>query len=267
MSNLINKTEAEQPKAKAEDAPLIWVLEPMVPQGLIPAPEWFIEDMFPEECLGALYGQPSAFKTWTAIAEVMCLGTGLPFCGKRVHRSNVLYIAADDPTRPQQRAQAWVNHYEPVLKARRIDPFANVVILKKAINLFKNSPAKAIENIERQNFKPDVIFYDTFFHSTIGADLKLTEVVLPIIDRMRALGTALGARGGKILHHTPKDGDTLFGTQALLASLDLLWKLEEKKANPNTAMHSEGSLKSDISRSPTASAAASSCTSISAAIG
>jgi AAA domain-containing protein len=217
------------------DDPLIWVLEPMVTDGLMPAPEWFIEDMFPENCLGALYGQPGAFKTWTAVAEAMCLGTGLPFCGKRVQRCNVLYIAADDPMRPQQRAQAWVKYYDPVLKAQGIDPFANVLILKKPINLYKDDLRTAVENIQRQGFKPDVIFYDTFFHSTVGADLQKPEVVLPIVDRLRALGKELGARGSKVIHHTPKEGDKLFGSQTLLASIDLSWLLEEKKGSPNTA--------------------------------
>jgi AAA domain len=218
------------------DHSLIWVAEPLVPIGLLPAPEWLIEGMLPECGLGADYGQPGSFKTWLAIAEAMCLATGLPFCSRRTKRCNVLYIAADDPERPQQRAQAWTKHYEPVLRERGIPvDFSNAVIFKKAVNLHEEGDVViAAKNIKRQWLKPDIIFFDTLFHSSIGADLNSPEDMLRVVGRARWFMAEVGARAGVIIHHTPKDGKSLFGTNALLASVDVLWRLETATA-PNTA--------------------------------
>ena len=51
--------------------PLKWAAIPLVTKGLVPAPEWFVEEMLPEDCLGVLYGQPGCFKTFEFIALVM----------------------------------------------------------------------------------------------------------------------------------------------------------------------------------------------------
>jgi hypothetical protein len=44
----------------------------------------------------------------------------------------------------------------------------------------------------------------------------------------------VGAHAGIIVHHTPKDGKTMFGTQALLASVDWVWRSDAIDATSAT---------------------------------
>jgi hypothetical protein len=212
-----------------------WIAKPLVSTQRVHTPEWFIHGMLPENCLAVLYGDPGSFKTFEIIAVAMCLATGLPFCGRQTKQTNVLYIAADpDPDTPKERGQAWTKHYASVLNEHGITDFSNVVMFDKAINLHNQSEVEAAHNaIKAQNLKPGVIFFDTLFHSSIGADLMKPEQMLPIIERARWLTTQVGARTGFIAHHTPKHGKTLFGTQALLATVDVVWRSD--KINEYTA--------------------------------
>ena len=213
-----------------------WIAKPLVPIERVPAPEWFIHGMLPENGLAVLYGQPGSFKTFEFVAVAMCLATGLPFCGRRTKRCSVLLIAADpDPDTPRERAQAWTTHHEPVLKERGIVDFSNAVMFEKAVNLHKEEEVRyAADAIKQQGLKPHVILFDTLFHSSIGADLIKPEHMLPIIERARWLMAEVGARTGFIAHHTPKDGKTLFGTQALLATVDVVWRSDATDVNKAT---------------------------------
>jgi hypothetical protein len=215
--------------------PKKWIAKPLVSTERVRAPEWLIHGMLPENCLAVLYGDPGSFKTFEFIGVAMCLATGLPFCSRQTKQCNILYIAADpDPDTPKERAQAWTKQYETILKERGITDFSNVVMFDKAVNLHNQSEVEAARDaIKAQGLKPDIIFFDTLFHSSIGADLMKPEQMLPIIERARWLTQQVGARTGFIAHHTPKHGKTLFGTQALLATVDVVWRSD--KINENTA--------------------------------
>ena len=108
---------------------------------------------------------------------------------------------------------------------------------EKAVNLHKREEVEeAAENIIRQGFKPDVIFFDTLFHSAIGANFSEPEDMVNVVLRARWLIREVGARAGFIAHHTPKDGKSLFGTNALLASVDVLWLSEVDKGQRHKAI-------------------------------
>jgi AAA domain len=200
-----------------------WIAEPLVPDELIPAPEWLVYGMLPESGLGVLYGHPGSLKTFEIIALMMCLYTGTSFCGQRTKQCIPFYIAADpDPDTPRARAQAWRIHYESGLKG--VD-FSNLAMFRTAVNLHRQEEVEAAAKaIKAQGIKPRIVIFDTLFHSSIGADLKEPDEMLAILDRARWLMAEVGARTGIIVHHTPKDGKTMFGTQALLASVDWVWR-------------------------------------------
>jgi hypothetical protein len=98
-------------------------------------------------------------------------------------------------------------------------------MFEKAVNLHKDEEVgDAADCIKRQGLKPNVIFFDTLFHSSLEADLTKPDQLLPILARARWLMAKVGARTGFLAHHTPKDGQTLFGTQALKATVDVVWR-------------------------------------------
>jgi hypothetical protein len=209
--------------------------KPLAPDELLEAPAWLIKGILPEGFLSLLKGLPGSFKTFETVAMALCVATGLPFCGQRTKRSNVLYVAADDPDGPRMRAQAWIKHHETILKDFAI-PLAcpNAVLFDQAVNLYQEREvAIAAEDIKRQNLKPDLIVWDTLFHTTLGADLTLPKDVLPIFRRARWLMAQTGARSGLMVHRTPKDGKGTFGSVAIPASVDVI--MDSVAKDPDTA--------------------------------
>ena len=200
--------------------------KPLAPDELLEAPAWLIKGVLPEGFLSLLKGLPGSFKTFEAVAMALCVATGLPFCGRRTKRSKVLYIAADDPDGPRMRAQAWVKHHAAELKKLGISPESinlNAVMFDQAVNLHvEDEVVTAANDIKRQNLEPDLIIWDTLFHTTLGADLTLPKDVLPIFRRARWLMAQTGARSGFMVHHTPKDGKGTFGSVAIPASVDVI---------------------------------------------
>jgi putative DNA primase/helicase len=212
-----------------------YIPEPMIPKGPLPATAWLIKGLVPAGFLTCLKGMPGSFKTFEAVAMACCMATGLPFCGQRTKVCTVLYIAADDPDGPQARAQAWVNQHREILEDQGIPlDLPNLMILKRAVNLHSNDAVvRAIMDIKKLGVRYDVIFIDTLFHSTIGANLSEAKDALPIMQRVRELMVKAGAKSCVLVHHTPKDGKGTFGSVVILASVDVIidsvWK-DEKSA-------------------------------------
>jgi hypothetical protein len=218
--------------------PAKFVAKPLVPSELLEAPVWLIKGILPAGFLSLLKGLPGSFKTFEAVAMALCIATGLPFFGRRTKRSNVLYIAADDPDGPRMRAQAWAKHYAADLKNLSISPNSiNAVMFDQAVNLHSDQDIGiAAEDIKRQRLKPDLLVWDTLFHTTLGADLTLPKDVLPIFRRARELMAKIGASSGLMVHHTPKDGRGTFGSVAIPASVDVI--IDSEKTAPNIARFS-----------------------------
>jgi hypothetical protein len=217
--------------------PTKFFAKPLAPDELLEAPVWLIKDILPEGFLSLLKGLPGSFKTFQAVAMALCVATGLPFCGRRTKRSKVLYIAADDPDGPRMRAQAWVKHHAAELKELGISPESinlNAVMFDQAVNLHvEDQVVTAADDIKRQNLEPDLIIWDTLFHTTLGADLTLPKDVLPIFRRARWLLAKIEAHSGLMVHHTPKDGKGTFGSVAIPASVDVI--MDSVAKDPNTA--------------------------------
>jgi len=209
--------------------PLKWVAKPLVPLGPMPAPIWLIKGVLPEGFLTLLQGLPGSLKTYIAVSIVCCLATGTPWLGRRVKQCKVLFIAADDPDGPRMRAQAWCKYHGV--------PFEDVdaALFDRAVNLYhENEVNGAIEEINRQALKPDLIVWDTLFHSSVGADLMLAKDVLPIMGHARKMMAGTGAHSGLPIHHTPKDGKGTYGSVTIAASVDVILNSEKSLAKPNT---------------------------------
>jgi hypothetical protein len=110
----------------------------------------------------------------------------------------------------------------------------DAVMFDQAVNLHEDSEVYiAAEDIKRQDLKPDLLIWDTLFHTTLGADLTLPKDVLPIFRRARELMAKTGAHSGLMVHHTPKDGRGTFGSVAIPASVDVI--IDSVASGPNTA--------------------------------
>ena len=160
----------------------------------------------------------------------------MPFCGRSVRRCKPFYIGADDPEGAKLRAQAWVKYHEYQLRDCGIPlDFHDAMMLDRAVNFHKPDEVKrAAEDIKRQ-FKPDTITIDTFFHSTVGADLSQPDVVLPIMTHIQEFLAYLEAHTSMLVHHTPKDGKGFWGSVIIEGWVHAMMHCQTKQGTMDVA--------------------------------
>jgi hypothetical protein len=211
-------------------------LQPLASDKLLQPPRWIIKGIWPKGCMTLFKGLPGAYKSFNTLAMNLCAWSGLPFCGRPVKRCKPFYIGADDPDGVKLRAQAWVKYHENQLRELGIPlDFMDAMLLDRAVNFAKQDEVdRACEDIKRQ-FKPDAITIDTFFHSTVGADLSQPKEVLPIITRIKKFLADLEAHTSMLVHHTPKDGKGFWGSVIIEGTVDVMIHCEVNEKIADTA--------------------------------
>ena len=195
----------------------VFRFEPMVPKELLEPLEWAIEGFMPFNGITCLFGKPGAFKTFEAIDIAACKAAGLSFCGRWVGPPcKVGYIAADAPKGAKLRAKAWVQAHQDILDEHDIDEdvlAANLMVLPMPAKLHKpDEVAEAIRQLKEESYTCEVLIVDTLFHSSIGAKLTQPEEILPLLEQLKLLMEAVGAKACLLVHHTTKDGEEFFGS-------------------------------------------------------
>jgi hypothetical protein len=111
----------------------------------------------------------------------------------------------------------------------------DAMLLPRAVNFSKQDEVdRALAEIKRQ-FKPDTITIDTFFHSTVGADLSQPKEVLPIIGRIQKFLADLEAHTSMLVHHTPKDGKGFWGSVIIEGTVHAMIHCEVNAEKADTA--------------------------------
>jgi hypothetical protein len=196
-----------------------FAFEPLAPAEPLDPPQQVIEGILAKNRLNVIYGMPGTYKTFIGTSMALAVAYLLDWCGFWTEQCEVLYCAADDPEGPQPRAQAWCQYHE-------IDPSTGKAsIIKRPINFFRpETVTRALADIKAQG-KPKFVVIDTFFHSTVGADLSSAKEVLECVSQIRRFMQETGATV-LLIHHSPKDGASLYGSIVLLASVDVVIKCE-----------------------------------------
>lgn len=70
-------------------------------------PSFLVEDWLPDDGLICITGEPGTGKTFLALDLAACLATGLPFMGKAVKPTQVLYITPEGRSGLDLRVKAW----------------------------------------------------------------------------------------------------------------------------------------------------------------
>jgi hypothetical protein len=210
-----------------------YVFEPMVPKELLEPLDWAIEGLMPFNGITCLFGMPGSFKTFEAIAMAACKATGLEFCGHWVGPPcKVGYIAADAPKGAKLRAKAWVQTHQDILDEQDIDEEmldTNLKVLEIPVNLhMPHEVSEAIRQLTEQKFECEILVVDTLFHSSIGAKLTVPEEILPLLEHLKLLMEAVGAKACLLVHHTTKDGEEFFGSVSFLATMEAMIRSESK---------------------------------------
>ena len=72
---------------------------------------WLVSNFLGEAELSCVYGPPSSFKSGFAGDVAAHIGSGQPFCGRRVAQGAVLYIACERGALVLRRFRAWRLHH------------------------------------------------------------------------------------------------------------------------------------------------------------
>jgi hypothetical protein len=154
-----------------------------------------------------------------ASSMVMCLGTGTPWCGRRVSRRySSITISRDDH---RVRSVAWCKYhgFHAADDARRINEYAKIIC--KPINLSDDDEVeRAVNDIERQHVKVDLVILDA-----------PTDFSNPLLHaNVRKVMDTVGARTGILLApEAPNDLGTFY--DALDEIINCERKVEDKPVN------------------------------------
>lgn len=134
----------------------------VVPVGAIEAdegPQWLVEDLWSEEAVGIVSGQPKLGKTWLALDLALSVATGTPALGRyAVPRPGpVLLFAAEDPPRALRSRLEGLCHHRRL----SIDSLAVNLILAASLRLDTSLDQERLQETVAR-YRPKLLILDPF---------------------------------------------------------------------------------------------------------
>ena len=71
---------------------------------------WTVDDLIPDQSIGAIYGERESLKSFLALNSAMCVASGTSFNGADTRQGSVLYFASEGSTGIGIRREAWKVH-------------------------------------------------------------------------------------------------------------------------------------------------------------
>lgn len=177
----------------------------------LPPPEPLIEGMLVLNTLAAPFGRPGAGKSLLAMDWGCCIATGTWWFGHKVTKGTVVYVMAEGSAGAGQRKRAWE-------QARNVIVTEGIVWLPMAVNLLDADWSEAFVRLVAE-LKPVLVIIDTLARSMPGGDENAPRDMSRIVDNADRVRIASGACV-LLVHHTPKEGDTLRGHSSLEGAVD-----------------------------------------------
>jgi len=179
----------------------------------LPAPTPLIEGLLYEETLSALYGPEATFKSFTALDWHLCIGLGLPWCGRRTKQGATVYVSAEGSRGLGRRIEAWERAYAH-------EAAAWCHFLTDAPQLLDDGEVDDLLSVlEVLAPAPVLVTLDTVARTMVGGDENSSRDMgryVAAADRIkRALGCAVN-----LIHHSARAGGNIRGSTSLPAALD-----------------------------------------------
>jgi hypothetical protein len=166
----------------------------------LPPPQWRIHGIFECDSAVLVAGPAASLKTFVALSWVLSIATGVKWCDRDVKQGKVLYLLGEGKTGLLRRIQAWCAYHNHDVVALRNNFRVSFVVpqLANAIDL-----KILLQDLENENFSPDIIVIDTFARSFVGKEensAKELGLWIESIGKLRHLGYTIIC-----LHHTRKN--------------------------------------------------------------
>ena len=166
------------------------------------------EDIFPQNSLIVLAGQPKIGKTTIAIALAKAIATGKPFAGQKTKKQPVGYISFDDS--PREISEAFAKHKDitdktPIFLTTEMEP-----INTKAAHI-------EIEDFLIQHRGDATVIIDSFHAALLDARTNDARAMRKLLNPLKRISE----RAGRIIiiHHTNAYGTRIADHTQLQAAV------------------------------------------------
>lgn len=161
------------------------------------SPGWIVKDTIPDADLVMVFGASGSGKSFVMIDLTMAIARGVPWFGRKVRQSPVVYVCAEGAGGFGKRLKAYALQNGIDLAGV---PFW---VIETAPNLLKADDLKAlIAAIKPLN--PSIVVMDTLARMTPGANENAGEDMGLAIENCSRITRATGAKVF-LVHHTGKD--------------------------------------------------------------
>lgn len=192
---------------------------------------YLVKGIFDRNQLVVLWGAPGSGKTFTAISLAAYVGAGLPWLGRRVKKSRVLYVCAESSRAHLENRVAALKQRHPELAT------SEIVLLPISVDLLHG--AQDVANIiytAQQMGDIGLIVIDTLAVTFGGGNENAPEDMNEYVKNAKRIKSETGA-AVMIVHHCGKDeARGMRGHTSLLGALDaelVVEKLNDAGDGPN----------------------------------
>jgi hypothetical protein len=204
----------------------------------LPPPDPLIEGIISQGEVTGLFGPSNIGKTFLLLSWLLCLCTGLWWCGRRVVRTNVLYITDEGKRGIPMRERAWCKAHELMLKHNGISVPPEFPHGLGMLNLIKKEEMlHDLREFDAQGIKFGLIAIDTF-----GSAIATGDEVKDMPAAMSNARLLADTTGAAVLlnHHPTKEGKYERGGGQFRNKVDVLLEcLEVKDAPKLRCLHFE----------------------------
>lgn len=183
-------------------------------------PSWQIRNVFEQDCLAVLYGEPGHGKSFIAMDMAASIATGTDWHGKKTTQGGVFYIAGEGQNGIARRFKAWSIAHNVDLADAPLAVSSNPIAIDDEESAYRVK--QAIEAMAKEMpFPPALIVVDTLARNFSG-DENSTKDMNTFV---RALDYIRRSKGWQasilVVHHTGKDTSKgARGSSVLKAAID-----------------------------------------------
>jgi hypothetical protein len=185
--------------------------------------EYLIKGLIPRRGLVLVWGPPKSGKSFWIFDLMLHVAIGRQYCGRRVHRHQIVYMALEGQAGFPDRAEAFRREH-----LQQGETVANFKLSTVPLDLIQEHKA-LIENIRRQSANPGGVVIDTLNRSLRGSENDPKDVAAyyraaTVIQQ--AFDCAV-----IIIHHCGWEGTRPRGMSSQPAAVDVQIKVERDASN------------------------------------
>jgi hypothetical protein len=164
------------------------------------SPTWLIKGVLPQADLVVLYGASGSGKSFVALDMAAALARGVPWRGRKVRQTNVVYVAAEGAGGFRKRMQAYGIHNEVELSTLG----APLGVLASAPNLLETKDCGDLVRAINARQGVGLVIIDTLAQTTPGANENAGEDMGQALKHCKRITELTGAMV-LLIHHAGKD--------------------------------------------------------------